>query len=289
MSIYIENEHLCLTFVRKGAELQSVKGVDSGTEYLWCGDSKFWGKHSPVLFPIIGALKNNQYKFEDEIYELHRHGFARDMDFKYEQLSSTEILFTLIATDQTLKIYPFEFKLCLKYQLIQTKVYCTYEITNNGKKDLYFSIGGHPAFAVPLNKVGVYTDYYLKFNKDEELSYHHIVDNLIVEETSTIKLNDGKLYLKHDLFYQDALVFKNLNSDCITLMNTKNYNGLDFHFKDFSYFGIWAAKDANFICLEPWCGIADGVNHNQQLEDKEGIVKLQINKKFERTWSVTFF
>ena len=91
------------------------------------------------------------------------------------------------------------------------------------------------------------------------------------------------------MLYKDALVFKNLKSDCITLMNTKNYNGLDFHFKGFPYFGIWAAKDANFICLEPWCGIADGIKHNQQLKDKEGIIKLAANTQWKRKWSVTFF
>jgi len=289
MTISLENEHLRLTFAAKGAELQYVTGVDSGTEYLWSGDANFWGKFSPVLFPIIGALKNNSYKFEGEIYELPRHGFARDMDFKYEKISAHEIVFTLNANHQTLKNYPFEFKLCLRYQLNKTNICCTYEVSNTGTKDLFFSIGGHPAFAAPLNNQGIYTDYYLQFNKDEELTYHHIVDNLVTEETSTIQLNEGKLFLKHDLFYQDSLVFKNLKSDWISLMNTKNYNGLDFHFKDFPYFGIWAAKDADFICLEPWCGIADGVNHNQQLEDKEGMIKLAANEEWKRKWSVTFF
>ena len=289
MKISLENEHLRLTFAKKGAELQQISGRDSGIEYLWSGDPNFWGKFSPVLFPIIGALKNNSYLFEGKTYELSRHGFARDMYFEYQKFSEHEIVFTLNSTDETLKNYPFEFKLCLKYRLINATLYCTYEVTNTGKKDLLFSIGGHPAFAVPLNNEGIYTDYYLQFNKDEELTYHHILDNLISEKTSTIVLNEGKLPLKHELFYDDALVFKNLKSDCITLKNTNTNKGLEFQFNDFPYFGIWAAKDANFICLEPWCGIADSVNHNQILEAKEGIVKLALNTKFERTWGVTFF
>ena len=289
MTISLENEHLRLTFAKKGAELQHITGVDSGTEYLWNGDLNYWGKFSPVLFPIIGALKNNQYKFQDKNYDLPRHGFARDMEFEYKQLSTNEIVFTLHSTDEILHYYPFKFKLCLRYQLIKTEIYCTYEVTNVDHSDMFFSIGGHPAFAAPLNEQGIYNDYYLYFNRDEEITYHHIVDNLIAEETSTIQLNEGKLFLKHALFYKDALVFKNLKSDCITLMNTKNYNGLDFHFKGFPYFGIWAAKDANFICLEPWCGIADGIKHNQQLKDKEGIIKLAANTQWKRKWSVTFF
>lgn len=289
MAITIKNEHLCLTFSAKGAELQSVKGVDSGTEYLWSGNPAYWGKFSPVLFPIIGALKYNHYFFEGKTYTLPRHGFARDLEFEYDQISSTEILFTLHSNSETLKSYPFQFKLSLRYQLIQAEICCTYEVTNPSKQDLFFSIGGHPAFAAPLNNEGTYNDYYLQFDKDEEVSYHHIVDNLISDQTSTLKLDEGKLFLKHELFYEDALVFKNLKSDKISLLNTKNYNGLDFHFKGFPYFGIWAAKDADFVCLEPWCGIADGVNHNQQLADKEGMIRLAANEEWKRKWSVTFF
>ncbi|RZL50357.1 MAG: aldose 1-epimerase family protein [Pedobacter sp.] len=287
--ISIANEHIIVSFSLKGGELKSIKGVHSETEFLWSGDSNFWGKVSPVLFPIIGALKNDTYIFEGNSYQIPRHGFARDMEFDYQFINEHEVLFTLNHNEQTLKIYPFKFTLGIRYKIHGSSVCCTFEIFNPGDKDLLFSIGGHPAFAAPLNKEGDYTDYYLLFNKDEELTYHHIVDNLIDDESSTIKLDNGKLYLKHELFYQDALVFKNLKSDSISLLNDKNYNGLDFNFKDFPYFGIWAAKDADFICLEPWCGIADGVNHNQQFVEKEGVNTLAPKQNWERTWQVTCF
>ena len=287
--ISIANEHIVVSFSKKGAELQSIQGVHSNTQFLWNGDPAFWGKFSPVLFPIVGALKDDTYIYEDKSYKLPRHGFAREMDFDFEEVNEHEILFTLQHNEQTLAVYPFEFKLALRYKIHGSSVCCTYEVTNPGEKDLLFSVGGHPAFAAPLNKEGNYTDYYLAFNKDEELNFHYVVDNLISEETTTQKLDNGKLYLKHELFYNDALVFKNLKSDSISLLNNMNYNGLDFNFKDFPFFGIWAAKDANFVCLEPWCGVADGVNHNQHLKDKEGINTLAPNGFFERTWQVTCF
>lgn len=287
--ISIANEHIVVSFSKKGAELQSIKGVHSSTEFLWSGNPSFWGKFSPVLFPIIGALKNDSYVFEEKTYQLPRHGFARDMDFEFEEINEHEVLFTLQHNQQTLNVYPFEFKLALRYKIHGSSVCCTYELSNPGNKDLLFSVGGHPAFTAPLNKEGTYTDYYLQFNNDDELTYHHIVDNLISDQTSTIKLDNGKLHLKHELFYDDALVFKNLKSDSISLLNDKNYNGLDFNFKDFPYFGIWAAKDADFVCLEPWCGIADSVNHNQQLAEKGGINTLAPNGFWERTWQVTCF
>ena len=289
MVIAIENEHIKATFATKGAELQSVSGVHSGTEYLWSGDAQFWGKFSPVLFPIVGAVKDNTYFYEGQSYTLPRHGFARDMEFDYLLVNEHEILFTLRHNEQTLKVYPFEFRLSLRYRIFGASLCCTYEIHNPSAKELLFSIGAHPAFAAPLNNEGCYNDYFLQFNKDEELVYHHIIDNLISDQTSTLALNDGKLSLNHELFYDDALVFKQLKSDEISLMNTKNYNGLTFKFQGFPYFGIWAAKDANFVCLEPWCGIADSMNGEQQLEAKEGIERLGRQANWERTWKVTFF
>ena len=289
MEIYIENEHLRASFASKGAELQRITGVDSGTEYLWSGDADYWPKFSPILFPIIGALKENTYQFEVEKYILPRHGFARDMDFEVEKLSELEILFTLKSSTETLKVYPFEFKLGLRYKIFGAKVCCTYEVINPADKELLFSIGGHPAFAAPLNKQGDYNDYFLQFNADDALTFHVIEDNLISNKTITLNLENKRLYLKHELFYNDALVIKSLKSNSISLMNTKTYNGINFKFENFPYFGIWAAKDADFVCLEPWCGIADSVNHNQQLRDKEGVITLSPHGQWQRMWQVTCF
>jgi galactose mutarotase-like enzyme len=287
--IFLENEHFKASFNARGAELQYITGVHSGTEFLWNGNSNYWGKFSPILFPIVGALKNNQYEYDGVTYELPRHGFARDMEFESNLVSEHEVLFTLTHSNETLKVYPFEFNLGIRYKIFGASLCCTYEVSNPAEKNLLFSIGGHPAFAAPLNKQGVYTDYYLQFNNDNELTYHHITDNLISNQTTTLKLDDGKLFLQHDLFYNDALVFKDLKSDSISLMNSKNYNGLNFKFKDFPYFGIWAAKDANFVCLEPWCGIADSINHNGKLADKEGIIVLPPKAEWQRTWQITCF
>lgn len=289
MMILLENENLLINISAKGAELRSIKSKTTKLEYLWKGDAAYWGKFSPVLFPVIGALKNNTYLFEDKIYELPRHGFARDHEFDVQQISEAEVLFTLKSSADTLKVYPFEFELGLRYQLSGSKVSCTYEVSNPGSKDLLFSVGGHPAFAAPLTAETAYEDYYLEFNKDEAITYFKIDDNLISDRTVDLPLNNRRLTLQHDLFYDDALVIKNLKSDSISLKNTKNEHGLHFSFSDFPFFGIWAAKDADFICLEPWCGIADGIHHNQQLSDKEGINSLSPGLDWKRTWSAEVF
>ncbi|MCX2485952.1 aldose 1-epimerase family protein [Pedobacter sp. MR2016-24] len=287
--ILLENENIKVAISPKGAELQSIHSKTTDFEYLWKGDPQYWGKFSPVLFPIVGALKDNKYIFGNQEYELPRHGFARDHEFDFEQISNEEVLFTLSQTADTLKVYPFEFKLGLRYQIAGTKVSCNYEVYNPGLEALLFSVGGHPAFAAPLTAGSVYEDYYLEFNKDESITYHKIEDNLIADETASLVLDDSKLVLKHELFYNDALVIKELKSDSISLKNKRNQHGLTFNFENFPYFGIWAARDADFICLEPWCGIADGVNHNQQLRDKEGIISLSPGLDWKRSWSVEVF
>lgn len=287
--ILLENDNIQVTIAIKGAELRSVKSKITDLEYLWDGDPKFWPKYSPVLFPVIGAMKDSKYIFENKEYELPRHGFARDHDFVVERISDGEVLFTLSNSAGTFSVYPFEFTLGLRYQITGSTVSCTYEVSNPGQKDLLFSVGGHPAFAVPLTPDTVYEDYYLDFTQDEALIYHKIEDDSISDETITLPLDNGKLTLKHDLFYQDALVFKNLKSDAILLRNTKNQHGLHFRFSNFPFFGIWAAKDADFVCLEPWCGIADSVNHNQQLTEKEGIISLSPGLDWKNTWEVEVF
>ncbi|WP_421945489.1 aldose 1-epimerase family protein [Pedobacter sp.] len=287
--VTLENDFLKAEIALKGAELQSLFSKETSIEYMWNGDANYWAKHSPVLFPIVGSLKNNSYTFKDKEYELPRHGFARDYDFAAEKTSDTEAFFTLTSTEEMLKNFPFKFELKLSYQLIERKLVLNYTVKNIDTKKIYFSIGAHPAFAVPNTPDTKYEDYYLAFNEDERLTYWKLEDGLVSTETETIELSRHRLNLKHDLFYDDALVFKSLQSNCISLLNTKNDYGLHFHFDDFPYFGIWAAKDAPFICLEPWCGVADSVDHNQKLIQKEGIIKLETGKSWKRFWEVECF
>lgn len=287
--ILLENEYVTASFEPLGAELKSLFDKKTGLEHLWSGNPAFWGKSSPVLFPIVGALKDNTYFYKNKRYEMSRHGFAREKVFQTVQISDQEVLFTLESDEETLVHYPFHFKLSLRYRLEGASLSCSYEIYNPAAEVLLFSVGGHPAFAVPLQKGEAYSDYFLHFNKDENLVYHKIEQNLIDEETRTLSLNDGKLELQHGLFYDDALVFKSLKSDRISISSTDSNHGLHFSFEGFPFFGIWSARDADFVCLEPWCGIADGIHHRQELEEKEGIIRLEAGEQWTRSWKVEVF
>ena len=287
--IKIGNDFISAIFSPKGAELQSLRHTRKNIEYIWSGNPSFWGKHSPVLFPIVGGLKDDTYYFEGKEYRLSRHGFARDREFSYEKLSETEVSFTLSHDEETLKNYPFEFTLNLRYRISGSTLTCTCSVHNPSERLMLFSFGNHPAFATPSTDGLSYADYYLQFNLDNQLIYHKISHDLIDDETVTKTLEDNSLPLSHELFYEDALVFKTLKSNCVSLKNTINPHGINYHFNDFPYFGIWAAKDADFVCLEAWCGIADGIGHNKELKDKEGIIKLAAGDSWQRNWSVECF
>ena len=287
--ITIESEKLKAVISPKGAELQSLINKETGIEYMWSGDAAYWGKYSPVLFPIVGTLKDDTYSYKDKMYQLPRHGFARERTFLKDQASPSEAVFTLNQDADTLKVYPFAFSLKLRYQLTGNSLTCTYEVANTGYNELLFSVGAHPAFAVPMVKDTIYADYYLQFNVAEELFRWKLDNGLIADHAEPLPAENGKLPLVHELFYEDAIVLKNLQSNRITLGCTKHPHGLHFNFNNFPFFGIWAARDADFVCLEPWCGIADSVQHNQQLAEKEGIVKLAANAHWQRNWNVECF
>ena len=288
----IENEYLKIEIHPKGAELQSIYNKKNLLEYMWGADPAFWAKKSPVLFPIVGSLKNDTYYFGNKAYQLGRHGFAREMDFTITDQTASSITFTLTRSDTSFEKYPFHFRFDIVYSIKENQLQVMYRVINKGdiNQKLYFSVGGHPAFKLPLLPGTVYTDYYLEFNKVENAGRWIISKEGLIETSSLPLLNDTKkLPLAKELFYTDAIVFKQLRSEKVKLVNNSSGQLFEFDFTGFPYLGIWAAKDADFVCIEPWCGIADSVNTNQQLTEKEGINKLDPSNQFERSWKLTVY
>lgn len=284
-----ENEVLRIVVKEKGAELIKLYHKQHRLDYLWSGNPVFWGRHSPVLFPIVGALKKDTYYYKGKAYTMSRHGFARDMRFSLSAADKSALRLKLKSDASTLIKYPFPFVLDIIYQLRDNELAVTYQIENKGEEEMYFSVGGHPAFKVPLTDDTGYEDYFLEFNKPEQAHRWPISDNGLIEARSEPLLNNSNILpLSRDLFYRDALVFKKLQSETVRLRCTRHNKELAFDFHEFPYLGIWAAKDADFVCIEPWCGIADSVNGNQQLTDKEGINRLLPGEIFSKKWSCRF-
>ena len=284
------NDKLQIVIAEKGAELQHIIRKDFQLEYLWNADPAFWAKKSPVLFPIVGTLKNNTYTYKGKNYTLGRHGFARDHVFTVTEQTDTRIVFSLTDTEHTLPVYPFNFRFSVIYTLNDDQLSVSYVVDNTGADSMYFSVGAHPAFKVPLTDDLNYEDYYLAFDKEENTDLWPLSSGGLIEKTAVPYLkNSNKLPLQHSLFYQDALVFKNMTSTAVTLKSDLSPHGLELKYEGFPFMGIWAAKDANFVCIEPWCGIADSVDASGEISEKEGIHKLLAGQQFERQWSVRVF
>lgn len=286
----LDNGRLKIVIDPRGAELKSVVRKDLGLEYMWSGDPAFWAKTSPVLFPIVGTLKENTYYYKDQAYHLSRHGFARDLVFSVTEQKGDSVTFSIQSNENTLAVYPFPFTFSIIYTLAGEELAVEYRVENNGEEPMFFSVGGHPAFKVPLVEGTRYEDYRLVFEKKEDAGRWPISREGLIEKTPQPLLQQtAELSVTKELFSKDALVFKGLQSSWVQLVSDKAPHGLRFSFPGFPYLGLWAAPGADFLCIEPWCGIADSVDANQQLEDKEGIRQILPNEEFRRQWRVHFF
>ena len=273
MKVTIQNQKLTAEFNTKGAELISLK--TENREYIWDGNPEFWGKHSPVLFPIVGTLKNNSFTHNNKVYNLSRHGFARDLEFEVLEQTENSIVFSLVSNSETLKLYPFDFEFQIKYFLEEKTLKIEYLVFNKNKEKMPFSVGAHPAFALPND----FDNYSLEFSENETLTYYLLENDLISEVSKSLILKNKKLPLSYSILENDALVFKTLKSKSITISeNSKPF--INVKFDAFPDLGIWTKPNAKFICIEPWFGYSDTTNCDGNLYKKEGIIVLNPNREF---------
>lgn len=280
MNITISNHKIKATINTLGAEL--IRLEKDNQNYIWTVDENYWNKTSPILFPIVGRLKNDSYSIEDITYELPRHGFARNFEFKVEHQTENAVVFLLTDNSETLKQYPFQFELRLKYEIIENSLMMNYSVINKSDKIMPFSIGAHPAFAI--NEL--FSEYTLDFNESEDFISYELEKEQFNNSSKIIASENGKIKLDYSLFEKDAMVFKNLKSDTL-MLSKRNLPYLSVEFKGFPYLGIWTKPNAPFLCIEPWCGLADNTNHNGNIYKKEGIQLLDNNAKFQREINIT--
>ena len=276
---------------KSGAELTSVQY--NGKEMLFQGakvlDSNgniYWKRQAPILFPIVGQLKNSQTQIEGETYEMSQHGFARDMDF--EEISKTENKhhYMLKYNEGTLKKYPYKFELHVIYEIIGDTLTVTYKVKNIYDKIIYFGLGGHPAFNCNYSS----GEYEIAFSENEDkIEFLKLKNGLIDTEKAQNILQDNKIYLKEDTFDNDAVIMKNLKSNKVVLQNHEtNQKILEFDFTGFPYLALWSKKGAPFVCIEPWQNTADRIDSTQIYKDKENIIELPKDREFECKYSIKF-
>ena len=284
----LKNNNFQVSVLKKGAELCSFKSLSNNIEYIWNADPKVWASHAPNLFPIIGCLKEDAFLYKGKEYACPKHGFIRNND-QISLLNQTEtsLTFGLKYSKDTLKIYPFQFEFRIKYTLEDNKLTIEHSIINHGNNKMLFSLGGHPGFTCPVNPEEQYSDYYLEFDKPETAPTWFVMENgLIGRDTRPVFDKPNRINLHSHLFDKDALVLKNLNSSKVTLKSKRSGQILSMEFKDFPYLGIWAKPNANYVCIEPWLGIADSIDCDRNFKEKEGILSLEPKKEFNASYSI---
>ena len=276
-----------LTVSDHGAEIRSLK--KDGKELMWQADPAFWGRTSPVLFPLVGNYWEKKSRFRGSVYEMSQHGFARDMDFNLVSQSEDELLFELKENEETLAKYPFSFVLRLGYRLSAEGVEVIWEVTNPTGSDIFFSIGGHPAFNCDLDSYG------LKFMKEGKSCEGSLLANIIEgdgsgclsDRSKELALDGGVLEMNSRLFDEDALIIEDRQADSVTLLDPEGKEVLTVAF-DAPLFGIWspAGKHAPFVCIEPWYGRCDRVGFTGELDEREYGNRLGAGEKFRAVYII---
>lgn len=289
MTTTIKSSGITAKIQSLGAQLTSIQDA-GGVEYLWQGDAKYWGGQAPVLFPVVGALRDGKTEIEGSVYEMKRHGFARGMEFSIVEQQEDKVVFSLRANEESRKMYPFDFELRLEYRVEGGKLYNKYVVVNHDQRVMPFVVGGHPAFHCPVSSDEKFEDYVVEFEQNEiaDCPSVNMKTGLIdFGKRTRVLENERTISLHHELFYQDALVFDALNSRKVSLYNPRTGKGVAMEFPGFDYLGVWSASnDAPFVALEPWTGCATCEDEDNVMEHKRNMTMLQPGETFSVEFSV---
>lgn len=279
----LENDYISISVEKKGAELSSVYSKVTEKEYLWNGDPAYWNRHAPILFPIVGRLINDTYLLDGKEYHLPQHGFGRDMIFDIIHQNNSEVTFQIQSSEETLKNYPFEFILHVTYRLVESTVTVEYKVQNTDSKEMYFSIGAHPAFHCPIDEGNAY----FSFGAVENMDTYVLDGSYRKVQKETIQEPSDKLALSTELFKNDVLIFENMKASEISLHTTTDDTFVKMTFDGFPLLGLWSRPTgAPFVCIEPWYGVCDEVGESVELKDKKGIEKLNANESFFSSYDI---
>ncbi len=280
---YIENEFLKAGVKEQGCELTSIVEKKSGYEYLWQGDEAVWYGQAPILFPIVGRLIEDKYTLNGKEYDMPKHGFARKLKWSFLSKSGNSMKFILTENDYTLSVYPFHFDFIVTYFLEGKTLSVNHRILNKNEKDMYFSLGAHPAFNCKIGDR-------LIFSEKETLDSMKIdLDrSLLLPETFPVLKDETDLVITKDIFNEDALIFEGVKSDYVTIKNENQNRQIRFKLGKAPYLGIWAKPGAPYVCIEPWFGVNDSREKVEDFSLKRGINKLGLNGEFSFTWEASF-
>ncbi|MCO0831541.1 aldose 1-epimerase family protein [Fructobacillus sp. W13] len=290
--ITLENDNMIVKIDEHGAELVSAWNKEAELEYIWYGDPKYWGRHAPNLFPIVGRLQGDQFNLAGQTYYMNQHGFARNMDFQIIENDVDHARFRLQDSEATWRVYPFKFQFDVVFDLKGTELFMKYEVTNPDKQEsLFFSVGGHPAFNLPLDG-GKFSDYYLSVKPEKVYDRIRLVGPYSNPNVPSPFNADIPLRLRQEDYHDDAIILKlDRQKATFLLARLANQHGMEMTVDNAQFLGIWtpAGKNAPFIAIEPWWGIADTVDATGNFKEKFGNNVLAAGDTFTASYSMNFF
>ena len=285
----LQNEILTVEISEHGAELQSIR--NAAAEYLWQGDPAYWGRRSPVLFPIVGSVWEKRYRVAGQEFELGQHGFARDMDFVLVSQTENEVRYRLESSEETLAKYPYPFVLEIAYKLHGNKVDVIWDVTNPSDEQIYFQIGAHPAFNYPDYSLEKAERGFLSFGKTDTLECIRIKEKGCVDAETKYPLElpaDGLLPIAADTFDAiDTIMLQDSQIDQVAMYRADRTPWLKVTF-DAPVVGIWSppGKVAPFICLEPWYGRCDRAGYEGDYREKDWMNSLAPGESFHSVYTL---
>lgn len=268
------------TISSRGAELKSLKNLETQEEYIWQADPDIWASSAPILFPIIGRLRHGQVLVDGKPYPLPKHGIARAREFENSRTEFDQLTLKLTSNSETRSFYPYDFSLEVSFNLNPGVLAISYKITNKDTKPLFFTIGSHPAFRLPLEN-SCLEDYSLRFSEKETLDRYTLQDGLMPDSGLAFMKNESLIRLTPDIFNQDALIFRNIASKKISIVHRKKGCRLSLLTGGAPHLGIWAKPGAPFVCIEPWFGHDDSVTASGNIEEKPGMIILSAGSRFQ--------
>ena len=287
--VELSNQYLTVNLHPKGAEIISIVGNQDHINYMWKRDACQWANSAPILFPIVGAIKNDTCRIDGKEYHMTQHGFARHNEFEIKNQSQTEVTFTLVANDEIIKQYPFLFELNVTYKLVENTLTCFINVKNKDHQTIYFQVGGHPAFACPFMENESSNDYYVEF-AEYETRNQKVID-VAKRGMSHVQLpffdHEKRFFVRQQLFNNDAIVIKDFKSENISIKSLNHQKSIVFHMQGFDHVGLWTAKHVGgLLAIEPWIGHADYVDFDGEFKEKESCVALDTDKEFNVQFAV---
>ena len=288
MLITIENGTLSLTVDTLGAQMMSLKRC--GTEYLWQGDSKYWGDRAPVLFPFIARLTNNSYTLNGKLYPMTIHGFANASEFAVAEQTGDSLVLELASNEKTKGHYPIDFVFQVIFRLKGDTLETTYHVENKSEGVMPFGIGGHPGFKVPVGENEKFEDYYLEFSQKcqpDRVGFTPAV--FLSGHDEPYALEEGKrISLSHSLFDEDAIILKNMARE-VALRSKVSSHSVTVSYPQMPYLGFWhwPHTDAPYVCIEPWSSLPSRQDVVEEFTCKSDLVQLETGGVYDNTWTIT--